>query len=1719
MKKNLLLLICIIAGFTLNAQDLNKQAALQLVSKNMASIGLTQDDLNNVFVSDAYFDKSAGVDMVYLQQIYKGLPVYNQIQVLAFKNGKTVSNAGGRIHDAEKISKDMSPTPAISAESAVRTAMDAKKITGAQPLFASVVIPGRKLNFGKLGIAHEDVTAELLWVPLNDGKKMRLAWQVYLVPLTSSDYWVIRVDANSNKVIDENNLTVYCNWNPDKKAPYANLVEAKNTNPDKTENLNHLLTFSKYNNNEEVSSSSPLIVNDASYRVVPLPAESPKHTGGTPALVNNPWTLAPGNATSLKWHSNGTTDYNITRGNNVWAKEDHAANNSNGGQPATSTTPAPLTFDFAPNFFKQPNQTTPVPNQQFNITNLFYWINTYHDIMYQYGFDEPAGNFQDNNQGRGGQGTDYVFGDAQDGNYVAPNQDNANFSTPADGGNGRMQMYLWDTSALCVVNSPAAIARTYGCAESAFSTANKLINLGPVTGQVVYYNDDAGGTTHEACSGAPTNSVAGKIALIDRGNCTFVIKVKAAQNAGAIGVIMVNNVATPTLIIMAGADNTITIPAVCISQSDGLVLKGQLANNINVTLGAANVDGDVDNGVITHEHTHGLSNRLTGGPSQAGCLSNAEHAGEGWSDYYGLMFTQDWLHSDLQSGFEIPRPIGTYVIGQSPSGSGIRSQKYCTDFSINNLVYGASIDAESHNRGELWCATLWDMTWNIINQVGTINPNIYDIGGGGGNTIALKLVTEGMKLQPCSPGFIDGRNAILQADQVLYGGAYDCAIREAFRRRGMGDNASQGSSNSVTDQVADFAPINCATCTNVTTTTQPSNATACTGGNVSFVVAATGTTPAYQWQVSTDGGTNYSDITGATTATLTLNAVTSGMNNNRYRAVITNSCPSNVTSNAAILTVNDPASITAQPADFAGCAGANANFSVTASGSANTYQWQVSTNGGATFTDITGATGTTLSIPNITGALNGNIYHVVISSCGPNGITSSNVTLTVNTPAAIATQPANTSACTGGGDATFTVGTTGTNVTYQWQVSTNGGGTFTNITGATAATLTVTGITSAMNNNVYQVIISNPCTSSITSSQAVLAVSDPAAITTQPSAATICAGSNTSFTIVTAGTGVTYQWQVSTDGGTTFTDITGATSATLNLSAVTSSMNNNQYHVLVFSCSPTGLSSNNVTLTVNSPVSITTQPANVNACAGGNANISVTAAGTANSYQWQVSTDAGNTFADITGANSATLALTGITAGMNNNIYHVIISNTCTVAAVTSANATLAVTNAAAITTQPVNATACAGSNASFSANASGSSYQWQVSTDGGVTFTDIPGANTTTLDLTSVTGAMNNNQYQLVIGSCGSGSISTNHVTLTVNTPASVTTNPASTTVCSGTDATFTVSAAGTSNSYQWSVSTDGGTTFNIIPGANAASLTVPGTTTAMSGNLYQVSVSNSCVPSGVSSLTATLTVTPATAISTDPAAATACEGSSVTFSASAINATGATYQWQVSTNGGTSFTDVPGANTATLTISGVTASMNNSIYHLVVSGCGTATSAGAALTVSSLPTVTITASPYVNLTNGLSTTLTATSNPPSSVFAWYKNNQLIPSATTNTLVVNYGDTGIYRAEVTGTNGCSNSSSLLAIGDSVVSIAFIFPNPNDGHFYVTFKGTGLNGQPRIITMYDAKGARVYQKAHQANISYEKMEVNVPYLSKGTYALVLSDAAGNTLGTGKVIIQ
>ena len=208
-------------------------------------------------------------------------------------------------------------------------------------------------------------------------------------------------------------------------------------------------------------------------------------------------------------------------------------------------------------------------------------------------------------------------------------------------------------------------------------------------------------------------------------------------------------------------------------------------------------DGDLDNGVIIHEYAHGISNRLTGGPAAVSCLQNQEQMGEGWSDYYGLMLTMKTGDAGPNS-----RGIGTWLLGEGPGGPGIRVYPYSTNFAVNPHTYNSIITAVApHGVGSVWAAMLWEMTWEIMATV-PFNPDIYN--GTGGNNVALAIVTEGLKLQPCSPGFVDGRDAILAADQALYGGAHICAIWEAFARRGLGFSASQGSTGSKTDGTEAF---------------------------------------------------------------------------------------------------------------------------------------------------------------------------------------------------------------------------------------------------------------------------------------------------------------------------------------------------------------------------------------------------------------------------------------------------------------------------------------------------------------------------------------------------------------------------------------------------------------------------------------------------------------------------------------------------------------------------------------------------------------------------------------------------------------------------------------------------------------------------------------------------------------------------------------------------
>ncbi len=226
---------------------------------------------------------------------------------------------------------------------------------------------------------------------------------------------------------------------------------------------------------------------------------------------------------------------------------------------------------------------------------------------------------------------------------------------------------------------------------------------------------------------------------------------------------------------------------------DGSKPRMQMYIGVNPT---PDVDGDLDNAVIAHEYGHGISNRLTGGPANTSCLGNVEQMGEGWSDFFGFMLTMKPTDVGTAS-----RGIGTYLFGQPANGPGIRPTPYSTNMAVNPSTYNTiKTVAIPHGVGYVWASMLWDLNWKMI--------DVYGFADGYQKT--MQLVMDGMKLQPCSPGFVDGRNAILAADQALYGGVNQCLIWEVFARRGLGASATQGSSNSVQDGVQAFdLPLSC----------------------------------------------------------------------------------------------------------------------------------------------------------------------------------------------------------------------------------------------------------------------------------------------------------------------------------------------------------------------------------------------------------------------------------------------------------------------------------------------------------------------------------------------------------------------------------------------------------------------------------------------------------------------------------------------------------------------------------------------------------------------------------------------------------------------------------------------------------------------------------------------------------------------------------------------
>ena len=652
-------------------------------------------------------------------------------------------------------------------------------------------------------------------------------------------------------------------------------------------------------------------------------------------------------------------------------------------------------------------------------------------------------------------------------------------------------------------------------------------------------------------------------------------------------------------------------------------------------------------------------------------------------------------------------------------------------------------------------------------------------------------------------------------------------------------------------------------------TLQPTSKTICPGANTSFSVAATNAT-GLQWQVNDGSGfTNisnggvYSIVTSigtSSTSTLTITGATSTMTTYGYRCVAAGA--SSVNSNTATLTVPTVlASSVSSQSNVSTYGGNNGSATISATGGTTPYFYSWAPSGGTSAT----ASGLTAGT-----------YTVTITDSTPNGgggcSTTQIVTITEPAGALVSTSSLSAfSSCGGASTAqSFTIQGGGLTSSLDvlaptgFEIATVVGGpysnniSFPNVSGVvTTKTIYARLAASATGTPSGDITVSS--TGITTKNVAVTGSMNTISFTAQPSVSTICAGANTTFS-ATASNATGYQWQV--DQGAGFANVTnggvysGATTNTLTITGATAGLNGYIYRVTASGGCPS-VNSNSAALTINTAPAITGQPSASTICAGANTTFSATASN-ATGYQWQVDQGAG--FANVSngapysGATTATLTITGATAGLNGYIYRVIATGLCTPNA-TSNSAALTVNSAPAITGQPSASTICAGANTTFSATASSATgYQWQV--DQGAGFANVSngapysGATTATLTITGATAGLNGYVYRVVATGLCTPNATSNAVALTVNSAPSITAQPADSSICSGSNTTFSA-AVSNATGYQWQVNSGAG--FNNVAsgapysGETTATLIITGATAAINNYQYRLVATGNCTPAAV--------------------------------------------------------------------------------------------------------------------------------------------------------------------------------------------------------------------------------------------------------------------------------
>ncbi|HEU0185823.1 MAG TPA: M36 family metallopeptidase [Blastocatellia bacterium] len=374
-------------------------AARNFLKGNEDLFRLTTAEVDSLRETKRYLTGHSGVTHLTLQQHVGGIDLFQSAYTIHVdREGAVIAASGELIPGAARASNIAQPKI---------TALDALRSAAGQAGAEIKEAPRQRLSANSADARQEfaagqsfgrDVKARLVYFPLS-ADQARLAWEFVIWMRETPDVYLILIDAESNNLLYRHNLTDY-EKNP--APPHGLVYTGDSPRPDSPHN----------------SDAPPVIERQD------LPFHSAPFNGSATFRRDDP---------HYDWWNGKPAAGLVSNNTDV-----HLDRDSLFDQPDLPRLTSPIgNFSFPVDLEAEPLAAA---NQKAAQVNLFYWINRYHDILYSFGFNEAAGNFQTDNLGLGGEDGDPVMGDVQDSSGI----NNANFATPPDGQPGRVQMYLWN---------------------------------------------------------------------------------------------------------------------------------------------------------------------------------------------------------------------------------------------------------------------------------------------------------------------------------------------------------------------------------------------------------------------------------------------------------------------------------------------------------------------------------------------------------------------------------------------------------------------------------------------------------------------------------------------------------------------------------------------------------------------------------------------------------------------------------------------------------------------------------------------------------------------------------------------------------------------------------------------------------------------------------------------------------------------------------------------------------------------------------------------------------------------------------------------------------------------------------------------------------------------------------------------------------------------------